>query len=1413
MPSLRCTVVDAGRPAAPVDLEVSAPMGTPWSAVCGQVLAAADVRGDAPVQVGGQPLAPDAELGQPPLLDGALLLAGATASGRSPRGMLELHVTHGPDCGRVHPLRPGQHLIGRAPGCDLTLDDPQASRRHAVLHVGPDGLRLHDLGSANGTRLDGRPVTSTGSSVAVTVGQRLRLGASTLVVRPPAVRRATCRVTGEGTVEVNCPPRPAPAAHQVRLRRPTAVAAPTRHRWPLAAMLVPLLVAVPIALLLRQPAFLLFALMTPVMMVASAVSDRSRGRRDHRDAVSRHDQRDADVDARLAQALVAELAARRAAAPDAAELLRAVTRPSARLWERPAAADDALALLVGTGRVAADVTVTDADGVEQPAFLADAPVVVPLTGCGHLGLHGPPETVAGVTRHLLCQLAAWHSPRTLQLIVLCGNDSHATSWRWTRWLPHVAGDVVHEPKQVQDVVARLVEQVAERAEQRHDASAWCGPRTVLVLAGASRLRGVPGMAELMSRGPAVGIHAICLADRRAGLPGECGATLSVSETDHAEPGALLQQDGQPEQRLQWDAVRAGWADRVARALAPLRDATPDGGTVLPSAVRLLDLLACDATDPADVLRQWREQPSSTCAPVGVDAEGVATLDLRTDGPHALVAGTTGAGKSELLRTLVAALAVGNRPDELSMVLVDYKGGAAFAACAGLPHVSGVVTDLDAALAERALQSLGAELTRRERLLADAGADDLDAYDRRRRHDPTMPAIARLVVVIDEFRVLAEELPSFVTGLVRVAAVGRSLGVHLVLATQRPAGIVSADIKANVNLRIALRLRDRSDSDDVIEAPDAARLDPAAPGRAVWRSGSGGLRTVQIARVSGTSDADGPGVVSVRVAGAASAGDIPTSVPEAHGSDDLAAVVEAVRRAAAESGLQAAPAAWLPPLPEVVTDADLRRVAAADGVPSSTGAEVALGLVDLPALQRQPVLAWRPGFDGHLGVHGPARSGRTTALLGVAARLSQLASPDELQLHVVDAAGGGLRGLASLPHCGTALTRDQPRLVARLVERLTEQVRARALALTPSPQPVPQVVLLIDGWDALVEGLDELDHGRSSDALLSLLRDGQSAGLGAVVAGGRALLASRLTAVLGERLLLRVNDPTDLLLAGVASSSASPSAPPGRGVRVSDGSAVQLAVVGQADVPQAVAAVVAAARARWAGRPGDVAPGTPSTVAHDRVRVAELPTTASLDQLVRRRDRGSLAELSVLVGVGGDDATPVGLDLHRDPAVVVAGEAGTGRSTTLLSMARALHAGGAEVLGICPRHSVLGDGPWPALRPDDPTLAARLRSGPGCVLVDDADLLSGSPVDALLDELVRRRSTTAVVLAGTPSALVGSYRGVVASVRAARTGLLLSPTGSADGEVLGVRVQPPDRLVPGRGVLVVRGRQTPVQVAC
>ncbi len=275
-----------------------------------------------------------------------------------------------------------------------------------------------------------------------------------------------------------------------------------------------------------------------------------------------------------------------------------------------------------------------------------------------------------------------------------------------------------------------------------------------------------------------------------------------------------------------------------------------GGSSLPERVPILDVVGIDEPTVELVRAQWTAAgggPRTPRATIGVSARGPFAVDLVSDGPHGLVAGTTGAGKSELLRSLVVGLAVNLPPDELNVVLIDFKGGSAFDACADLPHTVGLVTDLDEHLAGRVLRCLRAELGYRERVLREAGVASLDEHRRLPRPKP----LPRLLVVVDEFAFLALEFPEFMPALVDIAQRGRSLGLHLILATQRPAGVVDNKIKANTNLRIALRVQDDGDSMDVVGTRDAAAIPRRIPGRAIARLGAGELVDFQSAFATST----------------------------------------------------------------------------------------------------------------------------------------------------------------------------------------------------------------------------------------------------------------------------------------------------------------------------------------------------------------------------------------------------------------------------------------------------------------------------------------------------------------------------------------------------------------------------------
>jgi S-DNA-T family DNA segregation ATPase FtsK/SpoIIIE len=1398
---LCCTLLDA-RTGAREDLQVTAPAG----ATLADLLAASrrDPSQVTSAAVGSRPVAREHVLGRPPLLHGCLIVLGAgPVVAQDLRGAgLQLDVVAGPDAGRTLSLGPGEYVLGRREPADIRLDDPQVSRRHALLQVAVEEVLVQDLGSTNGTRItaprdDGGRTRRLGAEPQpLPVGARLHLGGSTVVLRLPAGRPASARPTSTGRLLVNRPPRATTSIDPLTLTPPARPASPPRAGVPWVGMAVPLALCLGAAWLLRQPTYLLFGLMSPLVLAGTAAADRlTRGHRSRR-ANDAWRQEVAAVLHRAELALAQERAALRHTVGDPAALSRIALLPGSRLWERTPGGPDLLRLAVGTGDVRSTAVSwlgAGPDGPDQleggraapwsasPPTMSDAPVTVSLADLGHLGICGDRALALRLARWVIGQLTVWHGPDTVRLLVVPG-EGVDDEWRWTRWLPHLLASA---GMPTSEAVAHLDDLIRRRRQERADPATRT---SVVVLLDGGDLAHLPGVTVALADGPALGVHVVCLADERSSLPSACGAVVAVGADAHA----TLECGGRSTD-LVVDGVRRPWAQTLARALAPLQDATPTPGR-LPTDVSLLDLLPIDATSAEAVAEGWRRRRRSTHAVVGRGVDEPVEIDLVTDGPHTLVGGTTGSGKSELLRTLVTALAVANRPDEMTFLLVDYKGGAAFRGCADLVHTVGLVTDLDERLASRALDSLDSELRRRERLLHDAGCRDVAAYQSLRDAGASLTCLPRLLLVVDEFRALAAELPDFLDGVVRVASLGRSLGVHVVLATQRPGGVVTADIKANVNLRICLRVRDRVDSDDVLESADAATISPETPGRGLIRRGGDGPVAVQFARVDQRRRAHPDRTIAVPMTGPVLAARPGVgAAADDDGTDDLHRIVEACRDAAGRLGIATPAPVWAPPLPDLLPLAAVDDGTADDEL--ADGSAV-LGLVDLPHLQRQQRLGWHPVHDGHLAISGASRTGRTCALLTIAAGLTRRWSPADLHLHVIDAGQGSLAGLGSLAHVGSVVPADQPRLVGRLVARLHEEVADRRRR---GPQATtPALVLLVDGWESLVERLEGVDHGRGVDELLALVRDGESAGLRAIVTGGRGVLLSRVAAVVGHRLMLRPTDPTDLLLAGVPSSAWASDQPPGRAVRPGDGAQLQIAM------PPPLRDVASAA-ARWPSR-DDVAPDRRA------LRLRPLPAVVDAADLPPEPRPGRWA----LVGCGGDDACAVGIDLATDRFVLVAGPPSSGRSTALATIASSLHEAGAEVLALCPRPSPLADGPWRVLRPghgdEVDAVMTGLLAGGQVLLVDDADRLRDQPWESALVALADEPSCAGVVVAGTTSALLGGYRGIASLGRAHRTGVLLRPESAADGDVLGVRALLDDRVPVGRGVLVVRGQQTPVQVA-
>jgi S-DNA-T family DNA segregation ATPase FtsK/SpoIIIE len=1554
---LRLTLLDPQRAGARVDVAIDAPAGQPFATISAQLIAALEVTATSPAHhflCGREPVDGSQPLGLPPLLQGATLTLAtgpvATTTLDRPRPPLAAHVIAGPDAGIVIPLAIGRHRIGRGSGQLIRLTDPEVSRTHAELTVGASKIELQDAGSTNGTWLDGRRLGSAPETLHP--DGIIRIGADLIRLRRPRRQSAAGTLDGVGRLSINRAPHLRPPRPQVEVTFPPKPSDRPAGRLPWLAMLLPLLLAVPLAVLWKQPTFLLFALMTPLLMAGQYLSDRRSGRRETARRLAQYQAVCARRQQDLERAVAADVRHLDAARPDLAHLTVTARVPTDELWQRTSEDPDFLVLRLGRGPGPSPITIrrptsdgTGEFGIEPQRYIhREVPIAVDLVAIGILGLCGPRRMALALARSLIGQISVLHSPQEIRIHVLTADPGRRRDWLWVTWLPH------HDARGPQDDARRVLVLDGAHALRRR-------PELAAVLNQASRARdGGTGV----TRRPLI----LCLDQAEPDLPIECGAfvDLAMSPDRPSEPAAdsptaenptpadfhetsqraVLRRAGTIAGWFIPDLASGCWAEQLARDLAPLRDATPEPGQGLPAAVRLIDLLSdadhVQPTDPDALARNWRRrgnpEPSAT---IGVSASGPFRIDLRRDGPHLLIGGTTGSGKSELLQTLVAALAVASGPDAMSFLLLDYKGGAAFRECADLPHVGGMITDLNPSLARRALASLTAELRRRERLLRSVPAADIDSYRAARATRPELPAMPRLVVVVDEFRVLAEELPEFVSGLVRTATVGRSLGVHLVLATQRPSGIVSAEITSNVNLRIALRVNDGGDSRDLVDDPAAAGLPADRPGRALARSGAGPLIGFQTAVVSGrspTAAARQPVVRRLDLAhdlapesggtaddpaqrpGQANPDSTPDSAQDSNPDSnpgpippsDLIMIAGAAMAAAERLGLAPAQPPWVPPLPQHVGLEDL--LASVPAQPPEASDErrpvrLPFALLDLPAEQRQEVLAWR--LDGsHLALSGGPRSGRTTALHSIARAASAVAGSDAVHVYAIDGVGG-LAALRFLPRVEAVIPVHDIERGERLLRLLSAEIDARhddeetlgaqlGSRLRPGsevgpevgPTHRPDIVLLIDGWEALTDSWGAVDHGRLFDQLIAALRDGPAVGVHAAISGGRTLLTGTISALLTERVLLRFADPTDAILAGVPASRILGSQPAGRGLvlgpRFPEATELQVAVGRPVNpaLPQTTETTEAAATTETADH-------GPASAAVGRVRRMITPPATrrcwQIPELPRRLEHGRLlaawrtqtsadrttgnpgsqsdpGRRRVPIGIGGDEALALCLDLDAAPVTLVAGPAGSGRTSTLRCIADGLARLHEPVLWVslsgCSGHSgdllagrgPVGNGvptptPTPTPVPDRFSDADSLRavdavaivdgfqfidgSRPGAVaalsaaltarptstvLVDDTQVagIPSSAPDDLEALLVSRVGIGPVVVASSPTELLSAYRGLPAVAKSARSGLLLGPAGPGEAEVFGLRSERRPPGPPGRALLIQGGRAVSVQLA-
>jgi S-DNA-T family DNA segregation ATPase FtsK/SpoIIIE len=1094
-----------------------------------------------------------------------------------------------------YPLRYGDNVVGRDPDCDVVVKDHQASRRHCRIHV-TDVVTVTDLGSKNGVVVDGQAITTPR---VLRPGQDAFIGDLRLSIRDHL--RAVEAVASRNRVEFNRPPRVSRPYGGVKVELPAPPERPRKQRLPAISAAIPVVLGIGMYFWLG-PLGAIFMLLSPVLLLGSWIEAKRNGTFEFKEKLAEHRQLLAERVAVLERERELEVVSRFRETPGAGELHALVRTLSERLWERAPDDPDFLRVRLGTAQLPSRTEVSVAQGGDRDLraeveaipgrfqLLDDVPLAVDVLAHRGVGVAGPLHASRALARSVVMQAATLHSPTDLAVVALVGEGGLA-DWTFLKWLPHARTLGGSQLASTSHHALTIVKHLLDERGGRRDGVAL--PAVLVVVdetCPVERRRLMP----LLEAGAASGISFVWVSSARHRLPKACGVVVEI-DPDHLTARTGFTSSGITVAPTRWEGMSLADAAACARDLTPVIDVTGriDDDTEIPSSVAFADLYGGPSIldDPSAVLELWQQHESGghehgLRVPVGMQSGAPFVLDLRQDGPHALVAGTTGAGKSEFLQALIVGLATMHSPERVTFLLVDYKGGAAFKECVNLPHTVGMVTDLDRNEVRRALVSLNAELHHRELLLQKADAKDLLEMERK-GHPDTPPS---LVIVVDEFAALAKEIPEFVDGVVDVALRGRSLGLHLVLATQRPAGVITGQIRANTNLRVALRMAADDESEDVVGSPVAAAIERRLPGRAVARIGPQELVPFQSAYVGGHTLANvQPPMARVRLFGfdhdTAVAEERRVVVPPDHPSD-LQRLV-ATHRAA--FGLLGAPAPRRPWLPSLAANYDLGRLPRA-----KDDTAIVFGVRDEPARQVQSLIHFRPDVDGGLLILGTGGSGKTVALrsIAVAAGLAAEASGHPVEVHALDFAGRGLDLLEGLPHVGSVIAGDDTERVTRLLRTLRERIDQRAVDFAavrasslpeyrrnaPDASGTSRIIVLLDSYPGFQAMHERIEAGRWLDVFTRLVADGRQVGVHVVLtADRRTSVPMALVSSLPRRIVLRLASDDEYANCGEPAGILSATSPPGRAII--DGQEVQIAVLGGSGNGERQADAIAALAAR------------------------------------------------------------------------------------------------------------------------------------------------------------------------------------------------------------------------------------------
>jgi len=839
------------------------------------------------------------------------------------------------------------------------------------------------------------------------------------------------------------------------------------------------------------------------------------------------------------------------------------------LWERGLSQNDFLVLRVGTGNsfLVAEISFSerkftiDEDNLqedlyalcERPKELRNVPITLSLFEHHISGVIGDRKITFEFSKGLIFQLASLYSYDEVKLVLLY-NKKDEKDFEFTKWLPHVWSNdnsfrfIATDSNEAKEVSAYIEREIENRMEMKDDEVEEAVPYYVIFAFDKALADKVEMLNLIKAEKRNIHFSVVHFYNELQNLPKECSIVVELD----ADGGKLFDKNDISGKSISFhpDIFLPVNPDILGIKLSNVHLDTLAGSFRLPKMLTFLEMYGVGKVEHLNVLSRWSENDptKSLEAPVGVDTlGGLFRLDLHENfhGPHGLVAGMTGSGKSEFIIAYILSLAVNYHPDEVAFILIDYKGGGMAKSFEKLPHTAGIITNLDGAAIKRSLISIESELKRRQAIFADAGKKisvsniDIYKYQRLYREGVVDEPLQHLFIISDEFAELKTQQPEFMTQLVSAARIGRSLGIHLILATQKPAGVVDDQIWSNSKFRVCLKVQERADSMDMLKRPDAAELTDT--GRFYLQVGYNELFEMGQSSWAGAPynpsekvlvekdnsvvfiDRNGRPIRELKPANKKSV--------NANPPKQLDVITEYLCNIALEEKIIIKPL-WLEPIPAMIL---------LDNVITKHGRAIEkpyvlnpiVGEYDDPAMQRQCVLRVPVSQEGNVIIYGAAGSGKATFLNTIIYSMITTHTPDELNLYLLDFASETLRAFAKAPHTGDVVFSHESEKINNLLKMLKAEIDRRVRLFTDyggdynsyisaTGEALPNIVVIVSNFAAFIETYEEKE-----EAISYLTREGTKYGvyfiLTALVNGA---VRFRMLQNFRQLYVLQMNDEAD-----------------------------------------------------------------------------------------------------------------------------------------------------------------------------------------------------------------------------------------------------------------------------------------------